>query len=141
MRYSNSANGIRILFSYLKVNYNSSCSVPQMFAVYFLQIFLKAHFTYDPKRDSLIPCREAGLPFRMGEILEVVNRDDPNWWQVNRCIKICFILLKLLIDQQIFIWFCVVVRTTKMLGCFLELETLHCLCIMISVLKLLVTYR
>jgi len=48
-----------------------------------LQIYLKAHFSYDPKRDSLIPCREAGLPFRTGEILEVVNRDDPNWWQVN----------------------------------------------------------
>ena len=48
-----------------------------------LQIFLRAHFSYDPKRDSLIPCREAGLPFRMGEILEVVNRDDPNWWQVG----------------------------------------------------------
>lgn len=48
-----------------------------------MQIYLKAHFTYDPKRDSLIPCREAGLPFRAGEILEVVNRDDVNWWQVG----------------------------------------------------------
>ena len=51
-----------------------------------VQIFLKAHFSYDPKRDSLIPCREAGLPFRMGEILEVVNRDDPNWWQVSSAV-------------------------------------------------------
>ena len=48
-----------------------------------LQIYLKAHFSYDPKRDNLIPCREAGLPFRQGEILQVVNRDDANWWQVG----------------------------------------------------------
>jgi guanylate kinase len=49
-----------------------------------VKVYLKAHFTYDPKRDNLIPCREAGLPFRNGEILEVVNRDDPNWWQARR---------------------------------------------------------
>lgn len=48
------------------------------------QIYLKAHFNYDPKRDNLVPCREAGLPFRQGDILQVVNRDDPNWWQARR---------------------------------------------------------
>lgn len=48
------------------------------------QIYLKAHFVYDPKRDNLIPCREAGLPFKPGEILQVVNKDDPNWWQARR---------------------------------------------------------
>jgi hypothetical protein len=47
------------------------------------QIYLKAHFSYDPRRDNLIPCREAGLAFREGDILQVVNREDNNWWQVS----------------------------------------------------------
>ena len=47
------------------------------------QIYLKAHFSYDPRRDNLIPCREAGLAFREGDILQVVNREDNNWWQVQ----------------------------------------------------------
>lgn len=47
----------------------------------FSQVFLKAHFSYDPKRDNLIPCREAGLAFRDGDILQVVNMEDVNWWQ------------------------------------------------------------
>ncbi len=49
-----------------------------------LQVYLKTHFNYDPKKDNLIPCRDAGLPFREGEILQVVNMDDMNWWQVNK---------------------------------------------------------
>uniref|UniRef100_A0A8B9GSA1 Membrane protein, palmitoylated 6b (MAGUK p55 subfamily member 6) n=1 Tax=Astyanax mexicanus TaxID=7994 RepID=A0A8B9GSA1_ASTMX len=31
--------------------------------------------------DNLIPCREAGLGFQRGDILQIVNREDPNWWQ------------------------------------------------------------
>ena len=46
-------------------------------------MYLKAHFTYDPRKDNLIPCRDAGLPFKDGEILQVVNMDDNNWWQVR----------------------------------------------------------
>ncbi|XP_030639148.1 MAGUK p55 subfamily member 6a [Chanos chanos] len=45
------------------------------------QVFLKPHFNYSPDTDSLIPCKEAGLAFSRGDILHVVNRDDPNWWQ------------------------------------------------------------
>ena len=54
----------------------------------FLQVFLKAHFDYDPKRDNLIPCRDAGLPFKAGDILRVVNKDDNSWWQVSGMITI-----------------------------------------------------
>ena len=46
------------------------------------QVFVKAHFNYDPKSDNLIPCKEAGLKFNEGDILQIVNQDDPNWWQV-----------------------------------------------------------
>ncbi|KAF3847067.1 hypothetical protein F7725_004145 [Dissostichus mawsoni] len=31
--------------------------------------------------DNLIPCKEAGLRFESGDILQIVNQDDVNWWQ------------------------------------------------------------
>ncbi|XP_010722943.1 MAGUK p55 subfamily member 2 isoform X9 [Meleagris gallopavo] len=45
------------------------------------QVFVKCHFDYDPASDSLIPCKEAGLRFSAGDLLQIVNQDDPNWWQ------------------------------------------------------------
>lgn len=47
------------------------------------QVFVKCHFDYDPASDSLIPCKEAGLRFCAGDLLQIVNQDDPNWWQVR----------------------------------------------------------
>lgn len=49
-----------------------------------LQVYLKPHFNYNPATDNLIPCKEAGLAFFKGDILHVVNKEDPNWWQVRR---------------------------------------------------------
>ncbi|XP_058262865.1 MAGUK p55 subfamily member 2b isoform X1 [Hemibagrus wyckioides] len=45
------------------------------------QAYVKCHFDYDPAHDNLIPCKEAGLRFHSGEILQIFNQDDPNWWQ------------------------------------------------------------
>ncbi|MGH0154142.1 UNVERIFIED_CONTAM: hypothetical protein FKN15_036191 [Acipenser sinensis] len=45
------------------------------------QVFVKCHFDYDPAHDNLIPCKEAGLKFNSGDILQIVNQEDPNWWQ------------------------------------------------------------
>ncbi|KAG8446791.1 hypothetical protein GDO86_014306 [Hymenochirus boettgeri] len=45
------------------------------------QVFVKCHFSYDPSSDSLIPCKEAGLAFTAGDLLQIVNQEDPNWWQ------------------------------------------------------------
>lgn len=57
----------------------------------FLQVFFKCHYDYDPANDNLIPCKEAGLRFETGDILQIVNQDDVNWWQVHyknsMCIK------------------------------------------------------
>lgn len=50
------------------------------------QVFLKPHFNYNPATDNLIPCKEAGLAFTKGEILHVVNREDPNWWQARKVV-------------------------------------------------------
>ncbi|XP_046894623.1 MAGUK p55 subfamily member 2a [Hypomesus transpacificus] len=47
------------------------------------QVFHKCHFDYDPANDNLIPCKEAGLKFDTGDILQIVNQDDLNWWQAR----------------------------------------------------------
>uniref|UniRef100_A0A2R8MGH0 55 kDa erythrocyte membrane protein n=1 Tax=Callithrix jacchus TaxID=9483 RepID=A0A2R8MGH0_CALJA len=46
-----------------------------------LQMFMRAQFDYDPKKDNLIPCKEAGLKFATGDIIQIINKDDSNWWQ------------------------------------------------------------
>ncbi|XP_056375797.1 protein PALS2 isoform X3 [Hyla sarda] len=46
-------------------------------------VYVKCHFDYNPFNDNLIPCKEAGLKFSKGEILHIVNREDPNWWQAS----------------------------------------------------------
>ncbi|KAK5914661.1 hypothetical protein CgunFtcFv8_009084 [Champsocephalus gunnari] len=45
------------------------------------KVFFKCHYDYDPAHDNLIPCKEAGLRFESGDILQIVNQDDVNWWQ------------------------------------------------------------
>lgn len=49
----------------------------------FFQAFVKCHFNYDPTHDNLIPCKEAGLSFSSGDILQIFNQEDLNWWQVT----------------------------------------------------------
>uniref|UniRef100_UPI00398ED7B7 MAGUK p55 subfamily member 3-like n=1 Tax=Pristiophorus japonicus TaxID=55135 RepID=UPI00398ED7B7 len=48
------------------------------------KIHMRALFDYDPSEDKAIPCKEAGLPFRKGDILQVVSQDDSVWWQAKR---------------------------------------------------------
>ncbi|KAM6985775.1 peripheral plasma membrane protein CASK isoform 13-T13 [Aplochiton taeniatus] len=45
------------------------------------QIYVRAQFEYDPSRDDLIPCKEAGIRFRVGDIIQIISKDDHNWWQ------------------------------------------------------------
>uniref|UniRef100_A0AAZ3PGI1 Peripheral plasma membrane protein CASK n=1 Tax=Oncorhynchus tshawytscha TaxID=74940 RepID=A0AAZ3PGI1_ONCTS len=49
--------------------------------VYVSQIYVRAQFEYDPSRDDLIPCKEAGIAFRVGDIVQIISKDDHNWWQ------------------------------------------------------------
>ncbi|XP_014048064.1 MAGUK p55 subfamily member 2 isoform X3 [Salmo salar] len=51
------------------------------------EVFVKCHYDYDPANDNLIPCKEAGLKFYTGDILQIVNQDDLNWWQARRCVE------------------------------------------------------
>ncbi|XP_030006667.1 peripheral plasma membrane protein CASK-like isoform X17 [Sphaeramia orbicularis] len=45
------------------------------------QIYVRAQFEYDPSKDDLIPCKEAGIRFRVGDIIQIISKDDHNWWQ------------------------------------------------------------
>ncbi|XP_039601068.1 peripheral plasma membrane protein CASK isoform X11 [Polypterus senegalus] len=45
------------------------------------EIYVRAQFEYDPAKDDLIPCKEAGIKFRVGDIIQIISKDDHNWWQ------------------------------------------------------------
>ncbi|XP_069556702.1 55 kDa erythrocyte membrane protein [Brachyistius frenatus] len=45
------------------------------------EMYMRAQFDYDPAKDDLIPCKEAGLKFQTGDIIQIINKQDPNWWQ------------------------------------------------------------
>ncbi|XP_059388197.1 MAGUK p55 subfamily member 7 isoform X2 [Carassius carassius] len=47
------------------------------------KMFVKALFDYNPAEDKAIPCRDAGLAFRKGDILQVMSQDDATWWQAK----------------------------------------------------------
>nr|XP_033189905.1 MAGUK p55 subfamily member 2 isoform X3 [Bombus vancouverensis nearcticus] len=46
--------------------------------------YMRALFDYDPSEDTLLPCVEIGLPFQKGDVLQIVDQADPNWWQARR---------------------------------------------------------
>lgn len=48
------------------------------------KMFVRALFDYNPAEDNAIPCKEAGLVFRKGEILQVMSQDDATWWQAKQ---------------------------------------------------------
>ncbi|XP_035714586.1 MAGUK p55 subfamily member 2 isoform X4 [Folsomia candida] len=48
------------------------------------QCFMRALFTYNPALDTLQPCKEIGLGFQTGDILQIVDQSDPNWWQSKK---------------------------------------------------------
>uniref|UniRef100_A0A7N6FEV6 Membrane protein, palmitoylated 3a (MAGUK p55 subfamily member 3) n=1 Tax=Anabas testudineus TaxID=64144 RepID=A0A7N6FEV6_ANATE len=48
------------------------------------KVYMRALFDYIPLEDKATPCQEAGLPFKRGDILQVVSQDDATWWQAKR---------------------------------------------------------
>ncbi|XP_040047136.2 MAGUK p55 subfamily member 3 isoform X5 [Gasterosteus aculeatus] len=48
------------------------------------KVYMRALFDYVPLEDKATPCQEAGLPFKRGDILQVVTQDDHTWWQAKR---------------------------------------------------------
>uniref|UniRef100_A0A5F8HLT4 Membrane palmitoylated protein 6 n=1 Tax=Monodelphis domestica TaxID=13616 RepID=A0A5F8HLT4_MONDO len=74
---------LQILPSYRDAVTPQQVKIHQHPLIFQFSVFVKCHFDYDPYNDNLIPCKEAGLKFSKGEILQIVNREDPNWWQAN----------------------------------------------------------
>ncbi|XP_010374235.1 MAGUK p55 subfamily member 6 isoform X2 [Rhinopithecus roxellana] len=75
---------LKILPSYRDtITPQQSCINMERHPAHIHQVFVKCHFDYNPYNDNLIPCKEAGLKFSKGEILQIVNREDPNWWQAS----------------------------------------------------------
>ncbi|XP_063069728.1 peripheral plasma membrane protein CASK isoform X7 [Engraulis encrasicolus] len=61
---------------------SSSCEdLPTTIQAKGRQIYVRAQFEYDPSKDELIPCKEAGIRFRVGDIIQIISKDDHNWWQ------------------------------------------------------------
>ncbi|XP_054277144.1 MAGUK p55 subfamily member 7 isoform X5 [Macrosteles quadrilineatus] len=48
------------------------------------KVRVRAHFDYFAFSDPYIPCKEAGLDFRKGDILHIVSQDDAYWWQARK---------------------------------------------------------
>ncbi|XP_069953884.1 peripheral plasma membrane protein CASK isoform X2 [Cherax quadricarinatus] len=48
------------------------------------KIYVRAQFDYDPLEDDLIPCAQAGIAFKTGDILQIISKDDHNWWQAKK---------------------------------------------------------
>ncbi|XP_078612251.1 peripheral plasma membrane protein CASK-like isoform X4 [Branchiostoma floridae x Branchiostoma japonicum] len=48
------------------------------------EIYVRAQFEYDPLEDEIIPCRQAGIMFKVGDILQIISKDDHNWWQARK---------------------------------------------------------
>ncbi|XP_017557947.1 MAGUK p55 subfamily member 7 isoform X1 [Pygocentrus nattereri] len=48
------------------------------------KIFVRTLFDYNPKEDPAIPCKDAGLEFRRGDVLQIVSQEDDTWWQARR---------------------------------------------------------
>ncbi|GAA52754.1 MAGUK p55 subfamily member 2 [Clonorchis sinensis] len=45
--------------------------------------YIRTFFDYDSTKDSLLPTGDVGLSFKAGDVLELVDDQDPNWWQVR----------------------------------------------------------
>ncbi|XP_020795084.1 MAGUK p55 subfamily member 7-like [Boleophthalmus pectinirostris] len=47
------------------------------------QLFVRALFDYNPEEDPTVPCKEAAVGFRRGDILQIVSLEDETWWQAR----------------------------------------------------------
>nr|XP_015214820.1 PREDICTED: MAGUK p55 subfamily member 4 isoform X1 [Lepisosteus oculatus] len=47
-------------------------------------MYVRAMTDYSPQQDPAIPCADAGMAFRKGDILEIVDQTDFLWWQARK---------------------------------------------------------
>ena len=63
------------------------------------KVRVRAHFDYDPREDKHIPCKEAGLPFKKGDILHIVTQDERRVYYLLTVHFICLLLLVRNLDK------------------------------------------
>ena len=44
-------------------------------------VHMRSLVSYNAREDRHHPCQEAGLSLEKGEMLRVVDQEDPEWWQ------------------------------------------------------------
>ncbi|XP_045899176.1 MAGUK p55 subfamily member 4-like [Micropterus dolomieu] len=74
-------------------------------------VFMKALVDYCPLQDASIPCPNAGIAFSRGDLLEVVDQSDGQWWQARKlpCAASCAGLIpsaSMLKSKQREQWWC-----------------------------------
>ncbi|KAK1876794.1 MAGUK p55 subfamily member 4 [Dissostichus eleginoides] len=47
-------------------------------------LYVRTMADYSPEHDPSIPCADAGMSFKKGDILEVVDQTDALWWQAKK---------------------------------------------------------
>ncbi|KAM7375456.1 hypothetical protein PAMA_014524 [Pampus argenteus] len=47
-------------------------------------LYVRAMADYSPQQDPTIPCADAGMSFRRGDVLEIVDQTDALWWQARK---------------------------------------------------------
>ncbi|XP_073351570.1 MAGUK p55 subfamily member 4 [Pagrus major] len=47
-------------------------------------LYVRAMADYSPHQDPTIPCADAGMSFRKGDVLEIVDQTDALWWQAKK---------------------------------------------------------
>ncbi|XP_014847126.1 PREDICTED: MAGUK p55 subfamily member 4 [Poecilia mexicana] len=54
-------------------------------------LYVRAMTDYSPQQDPTIPCADAGMSFKKGDILEIVDQTDALWWQAKKlpCSSAC----------------------------------------------------
>ena len=60
-------------------------------------MFYRCHFEYSPNEDKQFPKGEAGLSFQAGDIVEIIDQSDTDWWQVY----MFFLLAKDLVQSRV----------------------------------------
>lgn len=71
-------------------NLQQTCSgifILEMHAEYVLllcEVYMRAMVDYCPLQDSSIPCPDVGVFFSKGEVLEVLDQTDGQWWQARK---------------------------------------------------------
>lgn len=80
-----------LCFNYIDIQENVYENYKQIFIIWdlyiislYILLICRALFDYDPSKDSGLPSR--GLPFKLGDILHVINASDDEWWQATKIL-------------------------------------------------------